>query len=100
MKSTVPVSVLELRRLLIELNDKRPDICFRFRFLGEMWKVHFMRIVQVSEKGLILHDEVSDTQILVPDLSAIIQFELDNGYQNYEPHFHYEVKPAPEFKVC
>src|SRR5438045_3003747 len=91
------ISVLELKRLLIDLKDKRPDICIRFRLLGEMWLINFMRIVLVSEKGVVLSDDTTNDLFTIPDLSNIMQFEIDNRFQNFQPHFHYEVKPMPEF---
>jgi hypothetical protein len=94
------VSVLELKRLLVELAEKRPNVCIRPRLMGEMWLVHFMRVVSTSEKGVLLHDEETNRFISVSDLSYIMQFELDNRFQNYQPHFHYEVRVSPsEFQT-
>ena len=87
------VSELELRRLLIELKEKRPDICVRYRLLGEMWAQHFMRVLQVTEKGVMLNDEASNKLVIVTNLANIMQFELDNRFQNFQPFFHYEVIP-------
>jgi hypothetical protein len=86
------ISVLELRRLLIELKDKRPDISVRYRLLGEMWANHFMRVTKVTEKGVALIDEFSGRLLIIPNLSNIMQFELDNRFQNFQPYFHYGVK--------
>lgn len=87
------ISVLELKRLLVELKDKRPDICVRYRLLGEMWAQHFMRVLRVTEKGVMLSDEPSNKLVLITDLSNVMQFELDNRFQNFQPFYHYEVKP-------
>ena len=87
------ISVLELRRLMTELQEKRPDVCIRLRQLGEMWAVNFTRIILVTEKGAMLNDEVTDKLITIADLSNIMQFEIDNQFQNFQPHFHYDVKP-------
>ena len=92
MIETAEITVLELRRLLIELRDKRPDICIRFRLLGEMWFVHFMRIILIAGKGVILNNEVSNKLVRVTDLSNVIQFEIDHRFQNYRPYYHYTVK--------
>ena len=85
------VSVLELKRLLIDLRDKRPDICVRFRLLGEMWFPHFMRIIIVTERGVLLNNEVSDQLVRVYDLGNVMQFEIDHTFQNFKPHFHYSI---------
>jgi hypothetical protein len=97
MPETAEVTVLELKRLLIELQNKRPDICIRFRLLGEMWFPQFMRIILVSNSGIILNNEVSNTLLRVRNLSRVMQFEIDNRFQNFHPHFHYDVKPSREF---
>lgn len=86
-----PVPVLELRRLLYELKDLRPDICVRFRMIGEMWQSYHMRIVQLTENGVALNDEHTGKLIFVRDLKHIMQFELDKAFQQYQPHFHYVV---------
>ena|SRR5687768_8191232 len=91
------ISILELKRLLTELKDKRPDICFRYRMLGELWIPNFHRVIRVTDNGVILNDEVSNRLRNIADLSGIMQFEIDNSFQNFEPHFHYEVKPFSEW---
>jgi hypothetical protein len=85
------ISVLELKRLLIDLKDKRPDICFRYRLLGEMWVTNCTSVLYVGDRGLLLNDEVSNKLISISDLSAIMQFELDAPFQGFQPHFHYDV---------
>ena len=90
------ISELELRRLLIDIKEKRPDICVRYRLLGEMWAQQFMRILQVTEKGVMLNDESSNRLIIVTNLANIMQFELDNRFQNFQPFFHYEIIPNQE----
>ena len=92
VKTKTLISVLELKQLLIELRDKRNTICFRYRLLGEMWKQNFMRIVDVTEKCVVLTDETANKLIFL-DLSLVMQFEIDAAFQNYQPHFHYEVTP-------
>jgi hypothetical protein len=86
-----PVSVLELRRLLHELKDLRPDICVRFRMLGEMWQTNHVRVVQLTEKGVALNDERVNKLLFIQDLKDIVQFELDQAFQQYQPHFHYPI---------
>jgi hypothetical protein len=93
VKTKTLISVLELKQLLIELRDKRNNICIRFRMLGEMWNQNFMRIVDVTEKGVVLNDEVSNKLIFLQDLTFVMQFEIDAPFQTYQPHFHYEVVP-------
>jgi hypothetical protein len=92
------ISVLELKRLLVDLKEKRPDICIRYRLLGEMWGVNFMRVIHVTEKGALLNDERNNKLINLSDLSSVMQFEIDAPFQGFQPHFHYHVKPMSDFK--
>jgi hypothetical protein len=85
------VSVLVLKRLLVELKEKRPDICIRYRCMGELWRQNFTRVVFITDRGVFLNDEVLNKLITIPDLSIIMQFELDNRFQNFQPYFHYNV---------
>lgn len=81
------ISVLELKRLLVDLKEKRPDICVRYRLLGEMWVVNSMRVISVTEKGVMLNDERNNRLINLPDLSSIMQFEIDAPFMGFQPHF-------------
>ena len=91
------ISVLELKRLLIEIKAYRPDICVRYRLLGELWNPSFMKVLLVTERGILLSDEPSNRLISLADLSMVMQFEMDNRFRDFQPHFHYEVIPSSEF---
>ena len=93
------ISTLELKRLLFDLKDKRPDVCIRFRLLGEMWAENFMRVIMVTEKGAIFNDESINEFVNVSDVANIMQFEIDNRFQNFQPHYHYEVVESRKWKV-
>ena|SRR5688572_674689 len=90
------ISVLELKRLLIGLKEGRPDICIRYRLIGEMWVANFRRVIRVGEKGAFFNDEVSNTIFTIFDLTHVMQFEIDRRFQNFQPFFHYDVIPWPE----
>ena len=94
---TRKVAVLELRRLLVELKEHRPDICVRYRVLGQMWAPSFHRVVRLTDDGVLLNDESSNKFISIPDLSQIMQFELDKSFQLYQPYFHYDVSPSNDW---
>jgi hypothetical protein len=85
---------LELKRLVNELADLRPDISFRYRLMGEMWQSSFLTILQVTEKGAVLVDQVSRKLFMIQDLTSIMQFELDQAFRQFTPHNHYTVEPA------
>ena len=87
------ISVLELKRLMFELTEKRPDICIRFRLLGELWTVHFMRVMRIADKGAVFLDE-NHGLVSVSDLNFIMQFEIDKPFQGFQPYYHYEVTPV------
>jgi len=89
------ISVLELRRLLFDLLEKRPDICVSFRLLGELWNVNFLRVMRMTEKGGIFFDEAHGL-VSVSDLNFVMQFEIDKPFQVFQPYYHYEVTPAVE----
>jgi hypothetical protein len=88
------ISFLELKQLLYELQDLRPDIHFRYRLIGEMWQIGFLRILQITEKGAVLVEETSKKLVIIQDLSNVMQFELDHAFRQYEVHNHYAVEPA------
>jgi|SRR5688572_31589190 hypothetical protein len=95
-KTTTLISVFDLKRLLQTLKDERPDICFRFRVLGEMWVTNPMRVLAVTEKGAILRDENTNKIINLPSLALVMQFEIDAPFHGFQPHFHYHVQVAEE----
>jgi hypothetical protein len=92
------VAVLAFKRLLIELKEHRPDICVRYRLIGQMWAENFLRVIQLTEHGVLLNDETSGRFVTISDLSHIMQFEIDNSFQMYEPHFHYDVVTGAEWQ--
>ena len=98
MPVTVPekkiVPFLELKRLLHELKDLSPDIGFRYRLMGEMWQVNFLTILQFTDKGAVFVDEATKKLVIIPELSSVMQFELDHAFRQYEAHNHYNVEPA------
>ena len=87
------ISMLELKRLMVDLAEKRPDICIRFRLLGELWSMNFLRVTRVTDKGVVLLDE-SQGLVSVSDLNFIMQFEIDKPFQGFQPYYHYEVTPV------
>ena len=97
MNEVKKVAVLELRRLLIELREHRPDICIRYRLMGQMWAQSFVRIIGVTGEGVLLNDESSNRMIAIPNLSTVMQFELDKTFRSFEPHYHYDVVTAGEW---
>jgi len=88
--------VLELRRLLFELKDLRPDIGVRFKFIGQMWQKNFSKVIKMTETGAILLDEKLERPYLLPDLIIVMQFELDSAFQQYEPYKQYTISASAQ----
>jgi hypothetical protein len=85
------LSVLGLRRLLHDILATKPDVCFRYRIIGEMWTPNFKRVLHVSENGVLLRDEVTSHLTAISDLSNVIQFEIDSPFLDLRPYCHYNV---------
>src|SRR5688500_13234024 len=86
-------NVAQLRALLTTIVDHKLKICVRFRMVGEMWQPSFMRVLKLTEEGVLLNDETKNKLITIRDLKQVMQFELDSQFQYYQPHSHYEVSP-------
>jgi hypothetical protein len=88
------IAVSQFRQLLIDLKTNRPDICIRYRLLGELWASNFTFVMRVTEKGLLLYDKTQPEKIIfISDISQVMQFELDAPFEGFEPYFHYDVDP-------
>jgi hypothetical protein len=85
------ISITELRRLLVAIVDANLSVSFRFRMLGEMWHPHFLKVLKVSDGGIVLHDESKNKSMIISDLSQVMQFELDGRLHHYIPNHHYDV---------
>jgi hypothetical protein len=92
-RSKNTITTVYLRNLLQDLAGRRPPVGIRVRMLGELWKPHFMQIVKITERGVILSDESSKEFVFIPDISDVVQFEIDDRFQELQPHYHYEVNP-------
>jgi hypothetical protein len=85
------LTVLELKRLLIELKEKRPDICIRYRLIGEMWIDNFASIRSIIGNSMFVSYEQFGMSIHIPNIGNIMQVEIDQTFQQYEAHFHYDI---------
>jgi hypothetical protein len=91
------ITVSDLRALLRDMIDKRPDISIRYRLIGEMWAVSFMRTISVRGNAVLFLNERTNKFISIHDITNIMQIELDQPFLGYQPHFHYEVQPVSDF---
>ena len=76
-----------------DLTTQRPSVGIRFRILGELWKPNFMHIVKMTDRGAIFNDQSTKEFVFVMDLAEVVQFEVDDRYNDLQPNFHYEVNP-------
>lgn len=90
------ITINELKRLLVTITDYRLDIGIRYRFIGEMWETNYLRILRVTEYGLLLSDEIKNRLVVIRDFSQIMQFELDTSFHAFQPYCHYTVIPNPD----
>ena len=90
--TTSLVSVTDLKRLLFSIVHQKLEISIRYRTLGQLWYPNFVRVVRIEQgKSLLFHDERRSKLISLPDLTRIIQFELDGKFYPFEPNSHYQV---------
>jgi hypothetical protein len=92
--SAAAVSVLELKRLLVELAEHKVNVCIRLRMLGELWQANHSRVIRVTDNGTAMLDELTNKLLFIQDLNNVMQFELDGQFQLYKPNYHYTVKLA------
>jgi hypothetical protein len=85
------LDIVELRRLLVDLCEKRPDILVRYRLIGHMWLPNFVTVTQVTEEEVIF----SDAKGLITKrvhLQDLMQIELEGSFQMYRPYTHYTIR--------
>jgi hypothetical protein len=92
------ISAIELKRLLHELKDKRPDIGLRFRLTGQLWASNFCRIEKITDNEVVVID--NSRQRYLNRFWDIIQFEIDSPFQAYRPFYHYKINPLKEQKFA
>src|SRR5687767_8840709 len=87
------VTTTELIRFFAELQDNPGSgVCVRTRLLGEMWHPNFMSVLMITQSGvIILNDEIQRKAVTILRPQDVVQFEIDKKFQNFEPHFHYDV---------
>lgn len=52
-----------------------------------------MRVFMVTDTGVVLlSEELQVKAVIIPFVRDIVQFEIDQRFDQYEPHFHYTVR--------
>jgi hypothetical protein len=99
MKSNRQVFVIELRRLLHDIRDRRSDVRVRMRLLGKMWCESFLSVDSFDDEGVVLFDSLQGKYLHIHRLADVIQFELECSFFGYHAHYHYDVINPSEVVV-
>ena len=93
--SSEKITAVELKRLLVNITSYNSNVFFRCRQMGAMWMTRHAMISSVTGNSVLLYDE-KDSKYTYVDINSIIQFDLDERFQHYLPHYHYDVEPSSE----
>ncbi len=85
------VSRIELKQLLTSIFKYNAAVGFRYRLIDDVWRPDFMKVNQLTERGVMLETDRGSRLLFIPNLSAIAQFELDDSWGQFEPYLHYNV---------
>jgi hypothetical protein len=84
------LSATTLRQALIDIMEHGPNVCVRFRLIGQLWQPGFVRVVAVNDNHILVNDEFKN-QLIHINLDMIVQFEVDHKFKRLEPHNHYDI---------
>jgi hypothetical protein len=87
------IGIVEFKRLLTDLTEKRPGISIRYRLIGHLWNNGFYALKKVLEDDVIFVEPERQTEIR-EQIKNIMQIELDGSFQTYRPNFHYTITLA------
>lgn len=85
------VSIIKLKQLLTSILKHSVSIGFRYKLDDDVWRTNFLKVTQLTERGIILELDAGSRLFFIPDLSAIIQFEFDSGWCQCNAYCHYNV---------
>ncbi len=89
------ISAVELKRLLVNICSYAADVGVRCRPIGEMWMKNHAKVSSVNGATALLYDD-KDAKYYIININKVMQFDLDERFQNYQPHYHYEVDSSSE----
>jgi hypothetical protein len=92
--SNTGITATKLKRLLGSIISAS-GVNFRCRQTGEMWMKHHCQVNSINDKSVLLYDASNGKYYLIK-LNNIMQFDIDNRFHHYQPHFHYDVLPSQE----
>lgn len=80
----------EIRWLLVEMKDSKPEIRVKFRLSTGGWQPAFYKLTHVDEMNVVYIDERRNQMRSVP-LSDIAQFTIDKMFRKMQPYVFYDV---------
>jgi hypothetical protein len=100
MADNNPISVSDLKQLLFEVYEVRPDTRIKVRLGNEPWTNNFLSIIHLAGltneppdfQGIIFNDEALQRLVIVKNLNEIRQFMLDKSYPGFKRNVEYSVK--------
>lgn len=95
-----PVSLYNLKQLLLEIYEVRPDIKIKVRLVNQPWSKNFNTIIHLAGltndppdfQGVIFNDEFSQTLIIAKNLNEISEFMIDKSHPVYKKNIPYVVQ--------
>ena len=98
IKENDPISFYELKQLLFEVYEVRPDIKIKVCLADGAW-TDFLSIIHLAGltnnppdfKGIIFNDESVPKLIVVKNLNEIRQFMIDKSYPGFKKNMAYSV---------
>lgn len=85
------ISILEFKRLLCDIRDRRPDVRVRVRLLGKMWFERFCAVDFLNENQVVLFDHTDDEYHYIKNVNDVVQFELECPFFGYHAFYHYDL---------
>jgi hypothetical protein len=91
------ISADDLQRLLVALSSDSRNVGFRCRPVGEAWMKRYCRISNVRDNTVVLYDE-KENKFYLLNIDKILQFDVNERWQNFKPHHHYSVQHSQELQ--
>lgn len=88
--TTTTISVQAFESLINTICSQCLPVGIRFRTRGDLWYPNFLRVVSAAHP-IHFYDERRGNNIILPNLSAVIQFELDRTVQSFAPRCQYGI---------
>lgn len=85
------ISLLEFKRLLSDIRNRRPDVRVRVRLLGKMWAEQFCAVDFLNDNQVVLFDQREDEYHYINNINDVAQFELECPFFGYDAFYHYDL---------